>query len=405
MRVRELSRHQRRVADFYGAAIARDQAVALWRQPGASTVVALSAQTPEEIRQVSFAAHRPGFVFAPFAEERPSLFLPADHLLDQAGLHNAPGVTPLDLDGARPQSRRWHPAPDAADSALDEPAFEALVADAIAFIRSAQIAKVVVSRTAPVALPPGFDPVALFNVLCRRHPSAFVSLVTLTGIGAWLGASPELLLRMRGQELSTVALAGTRARPAGSSLAAVDWGAKERAEQEMVSAYIRTVFEEAGAPQVNESAPATIAAGGMVHLQTRFDVHAHSDDFPELADRVLERLHPTSAVCGMPRNEALQFIRTREGYDRGFYSGYLGPVNLDGSSTLYVNLRCMQLRTNSGALYVGAGVTAGSDPASEWRETELKACTILDALAETASASALNIDATPTPDYATLVAV
>lgn len=370
---------------FYVAALERGYAVALWRQPGTLLPVALAASAARHIERVRMTESRPGFVFAPFAEDRPSLFLPAHHLLDRDGLHTAQGQIPLTLAQPARNAPRWYTAPDAPHSALAAPAFQQLVADAIHFIRTAHIAKVVVSRTAPVQLPPDFDPVALFIVLCRRYPNAFVSLVTVPGVGAWLGASPELLLRKRGQALSTVALAGTRPLPADDSLASVVWGAKEQDEQEMVSAYIRTVFDSAGAKQVVEEGPATIAAGGMVHLQTRFAVEAAGDADPALADNVLDRLHPTSAVCGMPRNEALQFIQAREGYDRGFYSGYLGPVNIDGASTLYVNLRCMQVRTTTAALFVGAGITAKSDPAAEWRETELKARTILDAIAETNS--------------------
>ncbi len=345
--------------------------------------MALAAESVVETGQVRFADNRPGFVFAPFAEERPSLFLPAHHLLDDTGMHTASNVAPLDLVNAPRTAVRWHTAPDGVDSVLEAAAYERLVADAVTFIRSAQIAKVVVSRTAPVAIPAGFDPVTLFMVLCRRHPNAFASLVTLPGVGAWIGASPELLLQTRGGTLSTVALAGTRPLPTGTPLESIRWGAKEKAEQEMVSAYIRSVFAGAGATDVIESGPATVAAGGMAHLQTRFSLETANSLNPILADSVLARLHPTSAVCGMPRNEALRFIHAREGYDRGFYSGYLGPVNLNGESTLYVNLRCMQVRTHCAALYVGAGITAESDPATEWQETVLKTRTILDALAET----------------------
>lgn len=87
-----------------------------------------------------------------------------------------------------------------------------------------------------------------------------------------------------------------------------------------------------------------------------------------LANRVLDELHPTSAVCGMPKHQALEFILAHEGYDRQFYSGFLGPVHMEGRSSLFVNLRCMQLAADYASLYVGGGITAQSDPASESRD-------------------------------------
>lgn len=378
----EFSEHMALIARFYAAAFNRGYAVALWRKPGAANAMAIASTAAQEVDQIRFGETPAGFVLAPFAEQRPSLFLPAHFLCDGVNVHALSGLAPLDLQATITTAPRWHATLDIQEEVLDAAAYARLVADAVAFIRSAQIAKVVVSRTAPVALPPGFDPVQLFAVLCRRYPNALVSLVTVPGVGAWLGASPELLLHAGTSDLSTVALAGTQPRRAGAPLESMQWGEKEKAEQEMVSAYIRSVFADAGAADVVESGPVTVAAGGVVHLETRFSVESNRAQLPSLADDVLAHLHPTSAVCGMPRNEALQFIHAREGYDRGYYSGYLGPVNIDGCSTLFVNLRCMQLRTTGAALYVGAGVTADSDPAAEWQETVLKTATILDALAE-----------------------
>jgi len=148
----------------------------------------------------------------------------------------------------------------------------------------------------------------------------------------------------------------------------------------MVGAYIRSFFAGAGAPNVQESGPHTIAAGSVVHLQTLFRVDLPETERLTLANRVLNELHPTSAVCGMPKHQALAFILAHEGYDRSFYSGFLGPVHIQGESSLYVNLRCMQLGAEHAHLYVGAGITADSDPAAEWRETALKAETMLAVL-------------------------
>jgi isochorismate synthase len=163
-------------------------------------------------------------------------------------------------------------------------------------------------------------------------------------------------------------------------LHATRWSAKEIEEQALVSDYIRDFFHRAGARTVCEAGPRTVAAGNVIHLQTDFSVQLPRLDLMDLANRVLHELHPTSAVCGMPKDKALAFIRQHEGYDRSFYSGYLGPVHIDGQSHLYVNLRCMQLGQGAAYLYAGGGVTADSSPEAEWRETELKAGTLLAVL-------------------------
>ena len=107
-------------------------------------------------------------------------------------------------------------------------------------------------------------------------------------------------------------------------------------------------------------------------------------NFPELGSVMLRLLHPTSAVCGMPKESALHFNQQLEGYDRSFFSGFLGPVNMQDETHLFVNLRCMQLLDQQAALYAGAGVTIDSEPQREWEETELKMRTMQQVM-ETAS--------------------
>jgi isochorismate synthase len=95
---------------------------------------------------------------------------------------------------------------------------------------------------------------------------------------------------------------------------------------------------------------------------------------------MLQLLHPTAAVCGMPLEPSLEFLKENEGYDREFYSGYLGPVNINNHTHLFVNLRCMKLLDNQGLLYAGAGVTFDSLPEKEWEETEIKFKTLLNVI-------------------------
>jgi isochorismate synthase len=114
-----------------------------------------------------------------------------------------------------------------------------------------------------------------------------------------------------------------------------------------------------------------------MHLKTEFTVDMKVTNFPQLGSVMLNLLHPTSAVCGMPLEPSLEFLQQHEGYDREFYSGYLGPVNVDNNIYLYVNLRCLQLLKGQALVYAGAGVTIDSTPETEWEETEMKLNTLL----------------------------
>ncbi|MEW5960612.1 MAG: chorismate-binding protein, partial [Chloroflexota bacterium] len=249
--------------------------------------------------------------------------------------------------------------------------------EAISYIRATGIKKIVTSRATETPLPPHFEPVTAFELLCRRYPHAFVSLVSIPTIGTWLGASPELLLSLSEQKLCTVALAGTQAYSPGAPLAAVAWGMKEIEEQALVSDYIREFFQQLALSDVAEDGPRTVSAGNVAHLQTSFEIKLDPDRLLHLANQILNRLHPTSAVCGMPKKEALSFILEKENYNRSFYSGFLGPIHLPHQSQLFVNLRCMQLKRDGAVLYVGAGITQDSVPESEWEETILKSNTLL----------------------------
>ena len=390
--------HERELAACFASAVTHSLPIVLWRPPACSAsqaIVDLSGAA--QPAAVDFHLQEPRFVFSPFLSDdrHPTLCIRADLHLTAAGLTARREL----WNGQRRQWEEFLATYQArrASATHTQPAWYGpsdrspshcstyveycdLVRRAIDFIEASGLEKVVVSRTAEVALPAGFDPVTIFQRLCWRYPDAFVSLVALPGVGTWIGASPELLLNVDQHSLSTMALAGTQARPAGLSLSALRWSPKELAEQALVSAYIRQFFKQAGVAALQETGPETVAAGNVAHLQSSFHVKLPRNQRMALANRVLHELHPTSAVCGMPKDKALAFILQQECYDRSFYSGYLGPLHIDGQSSLYVNLRCMQLRQTTANLYVGGGVTDDSQPEAEWRETELKAETLLAAL-------------------------
>ena len=198
------------------------------------------------------------------------------------------------------------------------------------------------------------------------------------GEGLWAGASPELLLFRDETLFKTQAVAGTKALAAGQPVAEVTWGQKEIEEQAMVSRYIVNCFKKIRLREFKETGPQTIKTGKLAHLRTTYEVDHCMLRYEDLADHMLELLHPTSAVCGMPMERAQDFINTHEPHDRSFFSGFLGPVNFNGSTNLFVNLRCMKISRQKARLYAGAGITSGSDPDKEWQETELKMNTLTD---------------------------
>ena len=148
----------------------------------------------------------------------------------------------------------------------------------------------------------------------------------------------------------------------------------------MVSRYIINRFKEIRLREFIEVGPRTVNAGNMAHLCSSFTVDTTATDFPDLGSVMLGLLHPTSAVCGMPKRQAQKLIHLLEDHDRRLFSGYLGPINMMEGSYIYVNLRCMEIQNDHAILYAGAGVTQYSEPEAEWQETELKCKTLLNVL-------------------------
>ncbi|AEI46838.1 chorismate-binding protein [Runella slithyformis] len=262
------------------------------------------------------------------------------------------------------------------------------VKDAIAAIEAGKIQKVVLSRNKQVALPSSFSVTGIFERLCEKYPNAFVSLVYLPHLNQlWLGATPEILVSVDKQGIfRTVALAGTQSAfdASGQPIPPkqAPWTQKEIEEQALVSRYIISCFKKIRVREYLEEGPKTAVAGNLMHLRSDYAVDTKAINFPELGTVMLGLLHPTSAVCGMPKLPALQFIQQNEGYDREFYSGYLGPVNIDHETHLFVNLRCMKISNGVATLYGGGGITEDSIPEKEWQETELKCRTLLSVLEE-----------------------
>jgi isochorismate synthase len=391
---------ERAMASFYQAAVDLQLPVALWRYPQSDERQALvDFNGLARPTKIDFTTSRPGFAFSPFVNDdgTATLFIQADLHLQQTGHtfynHDSPFGNPLEnnnktrflnlyqqlFESNTRIGQSWI-ASQTQPHLCSKTEYCGLVTAAIEYIKSTGIKKVVTSRATETLLPPTFNPLNTFDALCQRYPHAFVSLVSIPTVGTWSGVSPELLLRVKDNKVETVALAGTQPRQSSTPLSAVQWGAKEIEEQALVSDYIRYFLQRTQPDHFSEVGPHTVSAGQIVHLQTKFKVKLAEPHLSQLANQILHELHPTSAVCGMPKKEALSFILEKENYERAFYSGFLGPVHLNQQSHLFVNLRCMQLKQHSAILYVGGGITKDSAPQAEWTETVLKSRTLLNVL-------------------------
>jgi isochorismate synthase len=205
--------------------------------------------------------------------------------------------------------------------------------------------------------------------------------VYIPDIGTWMGATPEVLVSVEDNNIfRTVALAGTLPYHEGINLRTVAWTQKEIAEQALVERYIISCFKKIRLREYDEYGPKTVVAGNVMHLRSDFTVDMKATGFPQLGSIMLQLLHPTSAVCGMPLDNALAFLKEHEDYERGFYAGFLGPVNFNNNINLFVNLRCMQLLDDTAILYAGAGVTIDSIPEKELEETEFKLNTLYNVI-------------------------
>lgn len=262
-----------------------------------------------------------------------------------------------------------------------------LVEKGISEIENGVFQKVVLSRTKQIVLPADFDVIRIFDKLCETYASAFISAVSIPHLGVvWMGASPETLVSQDSAGIfRTMALAGTQSAydSDGNLIKPSEalWRQKEIEEQSFVTRYIINCLKKIRVREFEEEGPKTVIAGNLMHLRTDIIIDTVAINFSQLATVMLDLLHPTSAVCGMPKVPATEFILKNEGYDRDFFSGFLGPVNIQSSegqieSHIFVNLRTMKIEKNIATLYAGCGITADSNAEKEWNETEMKTQTL-----------------------------
>lgn len=323
----------------------------LYAKPGLNTVKAIFQLTDAAHTLADF--NEKGFVLAPFSK----------------------GITAvIPFKEAEMVSTDFEPKHFVSEPSKNDPAganakeaFENLVSRCVVEIKKGGFDKLVASRTEYVDTDKSLTDI--YEALLYSYPTAFRYCFYHPLTGLWMGATPEQLLKADADTINTVALAGTQLF--NPDVDAV-WEAKEQQEQEFVTDYI--IEQLYGlADNIATTSPYTFRAGNIVHIKT--DISAQLRTNTSLDD-VINRLHPTPAVCGLPKETARDFLIYNEAYNREYYSGFLGELNLDNKSELFVNLRSMKMEQGRAQLFIGCGITKDSNPEKEFFETVNKSMTM-----------------------------
>ena len=307
-----------------------------------------------------------GFAFAPFdAEEVP--YIPLEH-------------SDVYVETVHSKNYYFEPKTSNPNGVIGKDFFEEMVSKAVEAINDKQFLKVVLSRKEEVAVP-DFDIQTTMRKMIYQYPNAFKYCFSHPKIGTWLGATPEQFLNTNGNALKTVALAGTQLATNSKNII---WQGKEEIEQQLVTDFIVDSLEDL-VKEITISSPYSVKAGNLWHIKT--DILARLKSKKSLK-KIITALHPSSAVCGLPKQAAKEFILENESYNREYYSGFLGELNIDFvtfrtlQTDLFVNLRCMKIIIASKSamtkaqLFIGCGITKDSNPVDEYIETVNKSMTM-----------------------------
>lgn len=338
---------------------------AIYRLPYANeaTMITQTEGEPEEYLSCTELNGKSGFVIAPFhiTPDQPILLIQGE-------------TEVVSLDRRTEEHNSLEPYAQQLPSSFYSIDF----ANYHSQLKSGHFQKLVLSRCAEEHSDAPLDPMDLFFRACELYPRMFISLVSTRKSGIWLTATPEILLEGKGSEWRTIALAGTmklegeQLNGEGESLT---WSTKNIQEQRIVSTYIAECLEQF-TDDFREEGPRTVRAANLVHLRSDFTF-----TLPDNAHlgNLLHALHPTPAVCGLPKREAFDFIIRNEHTPRRYYSGFMGPLNLSLTphpssliTSLFVSLRCMNIEGNHYHLFAGGGLLPDSTEQQEWLETEAK---------------------------------
>ena len=334
-------------------------AFAIYRLPHEdhATLVQQTEGEPAELLSCTDLNGRSGFVVAPFEVKsgQPILLIRPDKVTRQ----ELPAAVPVPVaaPSGSPQGNRYYYSID--------------FANYHAQLVQGTFRKIVLARCAEEQTSEPADPMQLFYRACRLYPRLFIALVSTPQSGVWLTATPEILLEGCGCDWRTVALAGTM-KLVGSQLEGegenVTWSTKNIEEQRVVATYIAECLEQFTG-NFCEEGPRTVRAADLVHLRSDFTFTLPGNGC--IGD-LLQALHPTPAVCGLPKRDAFRFIINNEHTPRRYYSGFMGMLNPANETHLYVSLRCMNIGSDRYCLFAGGGLLKESTEEQEWQETEAK---------------------------------
>lgn len=320
---------------------------------------------PEVVGSLAELNGKQGFVFAPFEPSAacPILLFHPDRVAT-GPVEPACGASDAALQPLSGEKQRQQYAHD----------FSLFHAELVA----GRFSKIVLSRSMEVALDQPLQLRESFMSACQLYPRAFVALVSSPRCGTWLMATPEILLSGDGGHYATMALAGTMRLTRESQgfdvpgshfdASSIRWSDKNIHEQHCVETYLVERLSQFSS-HIEKQGPYTARAGQLVHLRT--DLRFRLPDARHLGD-VLLALHPTPAVCGLPKEQAWRFILDNESSARRYYSGFCGLLDFQGRTRLFVSLRCMNIGDRSVRLYAGGGLLQESAEQQEWEETEAK---------------------------------
>ena len=336
------------------------------------TLLRQEKQKPVELFSYSDLNGKEGFVIAPFtiSQDEPILLLESEKT-ERFLLSDLDDTV---KDGDYDDENYF----DAISGGIERTQYTADYEKFSSQIASGKYSKIVLARRKVVESKREIAPEKLFRRACKLYPRMFIALVHTERSGTWLTASPEILLEGSERTWRTIALAGTMklegnkldfdATHGGYDSDMIKWSDKNIQEQRYVAKYIKECLDKFS-NNVTEEGPFTVRAGDLVHLRSNFDFTLHTTN--NIGD-LIDTLHPTPAVCGLPKEQARRFILENECTQRHYYSGFMGPLDNRHETHLYVSLRCMNIEGRTYRLYAGGGLVKDSEEAMEWKETEDK---------------------------------
>lgn len=266
---------------------------------------------------------------------------------------------------------------------LTSKAYPKAVAQALEAIRSGTYEKIVLARGIRLVADAPWQPLDTLNTLRERFSRCFAFSFGGGEGCSFIGATPERLLRIRDNRLLTEAIAGSAPRGATAGedakrACALLESEKELQEHFFVRDSILRHLDKVGIRNPATTAPGLLQLANVQHLQSI--ISAEIEKRAHLLE-ILEKMHPTPAVGGTPRERAVPRIHDLEQIDRGLYSGVIGWFNHLNEGEMVVGLRSALVEGNVAQLYAGAGIVNGSIPEKEMQETELKLNALRNALA------------------------